>query len=73
VRRGLNAEEQTLLTLFVDRKLTSGEVAEVLSDDAETVTPAVGRQRYERLRDELRQLFAEEGLLGEEPPPRRRE
>lgn len=58
LREELSAEEQTLLVLRIDRGLDWREVAEVM--DAEE--PAV-RKRFERLREKLRKLAKERGLL----------
>jgi RNA polymerase sigma-70 factor, ECF subfamily len=58
LREELTADEQTLLVLRIDRRLEWREVAEVL--DAEE--PAV-RKRFERLREKLRKLAQDRGLL----------
>lgn len=58
LREALDAEEQTLLTLRVDRELSWSEVGEVLSLDE-----AVLRKRFERIKDKLRALAEREGLL----------
>lgn len=58
LREELSPEEQTLLVLRVDRALEWRDVAEVM--DAEE--PAI-RKRFERLREKLRKLAREHGLL----------
>jgi len=61
LREELSPEEQTLLVLRIDRGLDWREVAEVV--DAEE---AAVRKRFERLRDKLRKLAKDRGLLGTE-------
>jgi DNA-directed RNA polymerase specialized sigma24 family protein len=64
LRAELSPEDQTLLTLRVDRDLPWGDVADIL-DEAE---PAL-RKRFERLKLRLRELARTHGLLpgGDEP------
>jgi RNA polymerase sigma-70 factor (ECF subfamily) len=64
LRRQLSPEEQTLLVLRLDRKLSWREVAEVLSQDGQTVDEPTLRKRYERLKDKLVRIARDEGLLG---------
>ena len=58
LREELTADEQTLLVLRIDRRLDWREVAEVLDMEE----PAL-RKRFERLREKLRRLVQERGLL----------
>ena len=63
LRAQLPPEDRTLLTLRLDRELEWDEVAEVLSAQGEPVTAAALRKRFERLKERLRELAREEGLL----------
>jgi RNA polymerase sigma-70 factor (ECF subfamily) len=63
LRAGLTPEEQTLLTLFVDRKLPWEDVAHVLSRPDAPLSAATMRKRYERLKDRLARRAREEGLV----------
>jgi RNA polymerase sigma-70 factor (ECF subfamily) len=58
LREELTPEEQTLLVLRIDRRLDWREVAEVMG----TEEPAT-RKRFERLREKLRKLARDRGLL----------
>lgn len=59
LREQLDPEEQTLLTLRIDRRLSWSEVAQVLS-----LPEATLRKRFERIKERLRQAAQREGLLG---------
>ena len=59
LREELSPDEQTLLILRVDRDLSWKEVADVM-DEPE----AALRKRFERVKDKLRTLAKERGLLG---------
>lgn len=63
VRARLSAEDQTLLSLRVDRELEWEEIVAVLSSEGEAVTAAALRKRFERLKERLKELAREEGLL----------
>jgi RNA polymerase sigma-70 factor (ECF subfamily) len=63
LRAQLPPEDRTLLTLRLDRELEWDEVAAVLSAEGEPVTAPALRKRFERLKDRLRELAREEGLL----------
>jgi RNA polymerase sigma-70 factor (ECF subfamily) len=65
LRAKLAPEDQTLLTLRVDRELEWDEVAAVLSSEGEPVTPVALRQRFTRLKARLKELARGEGLLEE--------
>jgi RNA polymerase sigma-70 factor (ECF subfamily) len=64
LRDGLSPDERALLVLRVDRGLTWGEVALVVSDEGGTPVeePAL-RKRFERLKEKLADRARLEGLL----------
>ncbi len=64
LRQRLAPEEQTLLVLRVDRRLSWRDVAEVMAEEGAPVDEATLRKRFERLRAKLARLAREEGLLG---------
>jgi RNA polymerase sigma-70 factor (ECF subfamily) len=66
LRDALEPDEQTLLTLRVDRQLSWREVAEVLAGDgqAEPADEAALRKRFERLKEKLGRAARELGLAG---------
>ncbi len=64
LREQLSPQEQTLLVLRVDKRLSWREVAEVMVEDGEAVDEATLRKRFERLKDRLARLAREEGLVG---------
>jgi RNA polymerase sigma-70 factor (ECF subfamily) len=71
LRERLDAEEQQLLVLRVDRALDWNEIAEImadddLDDDAKRRASARLRQRFQTLKERLRALAIEEGLLDAE-------
>jgi RNA polymerase sigma-70 factor (ECF subfamily) len=70
LRSRLDPDEQSLLTLRVDKKMSWTEVAEVLAKPDEPLTEpelqsraAAWRQRFKRLKDRLRAMAQEEGLI----------
>jgi RNA polymerase sigma-70 factor (ECF subfamily) len=63
LRAELDDEEKTLLVLRVDRELSWGEIAAVLSGAGEPVGEAALRKRYERLKTKIRTLARKEGVL----------
>ena len=63
LRSKLSPEEQTLLILRVNRGLSWKEVAEVMADDGEPIDEAALRKRFERVKDRLRKLAEDEGVL----------
>jgi RNA polymerase sigma-70 factor, ECF subfamily len=65
LREGLSREEQTLLILRIDQKLSWREVAQVMTADGQPIEEAAARKRFERLKERLRKLAREQGLLGE--------
>lgn len=73
IREKLDPDDQALLILRVDRNLSWNEVAEILLGEGEgTGGEAVARKaaalrkRFERLKEELRRLAREHGLMKEE-------
>ncbi len=65
LRARLPPEDQTLLTLRVDRELDWDEVAAVLSTEGADVSAVALRQRFTRLKARLKELARDEGLLEE--------
>jgi RNA polymerase sigma-70 factor (ECF subfamily) len=63
LRAALTPEEQTLLALRLEHKLDWGEIAQVLSTEAEPVTAATLRKRFERLKERLAELARQQGLM----------
>ena len=64
LRARLDPEEQTLLTLRIDRRLTWSEVADVLAQAAPPrPDEAALRKRFERLKDKLASAARDEGLV----------
>jgi RNA polymerase sigma-70 factor (ECF subfamily) len=63
LRSALAPDEQTLLFLRVEQELPWEEVAAVLTTEATPVDPAAVRKRYERLKEKLRKLARERGLV----------
>lgn len=71
LRERLDTEEQQLLVLRIDRNLDWNEIAEImtdddLDDDAKRRASARLRQRFQTLKERLRVLAIEEGLLDAE-------
>jgi RNA polymerase sigma-70 factor (ECF subfamily) len=63
LRAELSPDDQTLLFLRVDQQLPWEDVAAVLSKPDVPVDPAAVRKRFERLKERLRKLARERGLL----------
>lgn len=63
LRAALDAEEQTLLILRLDKEMAWDDVAHVLSAGGRQVSPTALRKRFERLREKLARLARDEGLL----------
>ncbi len=63
LRESLDAEEQTLLILRVDKSMPWEDVAEVMRSDGEAPSPAALRKRFERLKEKLGRLAREQGLI----------
>lgn len=73
LRDSLEPDDQALLILRVDRGLSWDEVAEVMAeegDEAESAgrarRAAALRKRFERVKEQLKALAKEQGLLGED-------
>jgi RNA polymerase sigma-70 factor (ECF subfamily) len=70
LREQLDPDEQTLLVLRVDRRLSWREVSEVMTEDVSPdglrLSEATLTKRFERLRSKLRLLAQKEGLLPDE-------
>jgi RNA polymerase sigma-70 factor (ECF subfamily) len=71
LRKSLPIDEQTLLILRIDRKLSWKEIAQVMVYEGKVVTDAVLekdavrlRKRYQLAKDKLRQMAKKEGLIG---------
>jgi RNA polymerase sigma-70 factor (ECF subfamily) len=64
IRAGLDPEEQTLLTLRLDRGLAWDAIARVLADEGGAVaSTAALRKRFERLKERLRAEAKARGLI----------
>jgi RNA polymerase sigma-70 factor (ECF subfamily) len=64
IRATLAPEEQSLLTLRLDRDLSWREVSEIMAEPGTPATdPATLRKRYERVRPTVARLARERGLL----------
>jgi RNA polymerase sigma-70 factor (ECF subfamily) len=63
LRARLDPEEQTLLTLRIDRQLSWAEVADVLAGAAARPDEAALRKRFERLKYKLATAARDEGLV----------
>jgi RNA polymerase sigma-70 factor (ECF subfamily) len=70
LRASLSPEEQSLLTLRIDKELAWTEIAEILAGPDESCSEGelklratALRQRFQRLKDKIRRLADEEGLL----------
>jgi RNA polymerase sigma-70 factor (ECF subfamily) len=61
LRESLDPEEQTLLFLRIDQKLSWSEIATVLSKDGARIETAALRKRFERLKTTLRERAARAG------------
>ena len=70
LRAALDRDEQSLLELRVEKEMGWLEIAEILSGTEESISDdelksraATLRQRYKRLKDKIRDMAREEGLL----------
>lgn len=63
LREKLDASEQTILVLRIDRALSWSEVASVLESESDAPTEAALAKRFERIKAKLRKLAQEEGLI----------
>lgn len=68
LREQLDADEQQLLLLRVDRDLSWNEIAEIIEEDADDAAQIARasarlRQQFQKLKDRLRELAIAEGLI----------
>ena len=67
LRRELEPDDQTLLTLRIDRRLSWNEIAHVMSDDVPPAEVARSsarlRQRFQKLKERLRRRAKQVGLV----------
>lgn len=63
LRSQLDFEEQTLLILRVDRDLSWTDIATIMSEQGRPVAEPALRKRFERLKDKIKQLAIDEGLI----------
>ncbi len=63
VRSELSMEDQSLLILRVDRGLSWGEVASVMTTEHEPVRASRLRKRFERIKERLREAAKSDGLV----------
>lgn len=63
LRDALDLDEQTLLTLRLDEKLSWDEIAEVMSSGGDPVDAPALRKRFERLKARLGELARARGLI----------
>jgi RNA polymerase sigma-70 factor (ECF subfamily) len=70
LREQLDEDEQQLLLLRIDRDLSWNEIAEIMTDDDNPAELAKAsarlRQQFQKLKDRLRELAIEQGLLATE-------
>jgi RNA polymerase sigma-70 factor (ECF subfamily) len=64
LRESLDPDERSLLLLRIEKRLAWKEVAEVMSRPHRPLDEAAVRKRFERLKNKLRRLAQEQGLLG---------
>jgi RNA polymerase sigma-70 factor (ECF subfamily) len=64
LREQLTPAEQSLLVLRVDRGLHWAEIAAVMSTSEEQLDPRTAAKRFDRVKEKLRKLAIEAGLLG---------
>jgi RNA polymerase sigma-70 factor (ECF subfamily) len=63
LRDSLDLDDQTLLTLRLDERLSWDEIARIMSSGQEAVDAAALRKRFERLKTRLGELARRRGLL----------
>ena len=64
LRRALSVEDQSLLALRIDQELSWTEIAEVFSEEGQTIHSAALMKRFERLKSRLAELARAQGLAG---------
>jgi len=65
LREALPPDERALLLLRVDRAMEWHEIAQVMAEEGEDVSPAALRKRFERVKARLKALATEEGWFAE--------
>ena len=60
IRALLTADEQSLLSLRLDREFSWNEIAEILSTEGERVQPLALMKRFERLKTRLTELVRQQ-------------
>jgi RNA polymerase sigma-70 factor (ECF subfamily) len=63
LRASLSVEEQALLVLRIDQGLSWNEIAEVFAEDDAPVPANTLMKRFERVKERLRRMAKERGLL----------
>jgi len=63
LRRNLSPEDQNLLVLRVDQRLSWEEVVAILGGGGETTSASVLRKRFERLKERIGRMARERGLV----------
>lgn len=63
LREALSHEEQSLLNLRIDQRLSWEEIAEILAEGGRAPTPAALSKRFERLKARLARMASDAGLL----------
>jgi len=63
LRRNLSPEDQNLLVLRIDQRLSWDEVAAILAGAGESTSPAGLRKRFERLKERIARMARERGLV----------
>ena len=66
LRERLTPDEQTLLILRLDRKMSWQDVAMILSSPEDQVSVAACRKRFQRIKQRLAKWVVEEGLVDRE-------
>jgi len=64
LRESLDPEDRTLLYLRIDREMSWKGVAQVLAADGRVREEQALRKRFERIKERLRRIAKQEGLLG---------
>ena len=63
LRRNLSPDDQNLLVLRVDQRLSWEEVVAVLGGGGESTSPAAVRKRFERLKERIALMARKQGLV----------
>lgn len=65
LREALPPDERALLLLRVDRAMEWHEIAQVMAEEGEDVSPAALRKRFERVKARLKELATQDGWFAE--------